>query len=247
MRSERPASWSPERRRGVVAALAFALAFGAAQMLPIKEAFATHEPLKMVKGTFPNHGFIWLDDLKGTVTNSLWVVSDRCKPAEASTWSKIKSQLAAGQPEFRGAWPRGISFVAGGCGSRTDQDTDIILDYMTSSEWYGAGHGSYGGHHHYSLGSSSWCAIWRAPHPCGYHISRLHINEPRYNGYSSAYRINFLLHETAHSMGFWDYCGHSSVANNGQSCSVSGAWLSGDRKVLRDTVYKNSPVYPYPR
>jgi hypothetical protein len=241
--NSRSIPWT-ERRRGIVAATAFALAFGAAQLLPIKDAFATHEPLKMVKGTFPNHGFIWLDDVSGSFTNGLWVYSDRCKPEEATTWSKIKSQLAGGQSQFRGAWPRGIYFYAGGCTATVDQNDDIMLDYMTSSEWLNSGHGSYGGHHHYSMGSSSWCAIWGVPYPCGYHISRIHINEGRYAGYSSSYRVNFLLHETGHSMGFNDYCTEKSITNNGASCLFSGGWQAGDKKVLRDTVYKNSPVYP---
>jgi hypothetical protein len=48
-------------------------------------------------------------------------------------------------------------------------------------------------------------------------------------------------------MGFYDYCGHYSISNNGQSCNLRGLWYSGDKKVLRDVVYKNSPVFPFPR
>jgi hypothetical protein len=234
-------------RRGIVGMVAFVLAFATAYAVPIKGSWATHEPSKMVKGTFPYHGFIWLDDLPDKLSNSLWVYSDRCKSAESSAWTRINSQLRGGQAEFRGAWPKGITFVAGGCRSTVDKYADIMLDYMTTSEWYNSGHGSYGGHHHASLGDSSWCAIWGARYPCGYHISRIHINEPRVAGYSSSYMVNFLMHETSHSMGFFDYCGHPSISNNGQLCSITGVWASGDKKVLRNVVYKNSPVYPFPR
>lgn len=231
------------RRSGFrLAATITILLVAAALALPAPQAHATHEPSKMVKGTFPNHGFLWLDNLKGN--GELWVYSDRCKSAEGSTWSRIHSQLAGGTAEFRGAWPSGITLATVACTATVDVYTDIMLDYMTSSQWTATGHGNYGGHHHYSLGDSNWCAaMGGARYPCGYHISRLHINEPKYDGYSSTYKIYFLMHETGHSMGFYDYCGHYSIANNGASCSLKGAWYSGDKKVLRDVVYRNSPVY----
>ena len=229
-------------RIGALATIVFLCALISALVIPIRPAGATHEPYKMVKGTFPSHGFLWLDNLKGN--GGVWVYSDRCKPAEDSTWSRIHSQLAGGTSEFRGAWPQGIDLAAIACTSTADVYTDIMLDYMTSSQWTAAGHGSYGGHHHYSMASSDWCAaMGGASYPCGYHISRLHINEPRFDGYSSTYKIYFLMHETGHSMGFNDYCGHSSIGNNGASCSLTGSWLSGDKRVLRDVVYKNSPVF----
>lgn len=236
---------STEARRtrfGIVAGLVFLLALVSTLVLPVPAVHATHAPSRMVKGTFPYHGFLWLDDLRGN--GGVWVYSDRCKPAEASTWSRINAQLAGGRPEFRGAWPSGIELVGAKCTATADGFTDIMLDYMTSSQWTSSGHGSYGGHHHYSMGDSYWCSVMGgARYPCGYHISRLHINEPRFNNYTSTYKIYFLMHETAHSMGFYDYCGHSSVSNNGALCSLKGAWYSGDKKVLRDVVYRNSPVY----
>lgn len=228
----------PRRRRAV---LGIAGATIGLLVLPARTAFASHEPLKHVKGTFPSHGFIWLDHLYNAA-NELFVSSDRCKPAEASAWNTIRSQLAGGAAEFRGAWSGGITFSAYSCSGTVNNFVDILLDYMSSSQWTSAGHGSYGGHHHYSLGSSAWCGVWGVPYPCGYHISRLHINEPRFDGYSSSYKVSFLLHETGHSMGFYDYCGHTSAANNGASCALRGAWFSVDKKMLRDVVYKNSPV-----
>jgi hypothetical protein len=229
-------------RHGIVGAILFLLALVSALVLPVPAVHATHEPSRMVKGTFPNHGFLWLDDLRGN--GGVWVYSDRCKPAEASTWNRIHAQLAGGTPEFRGAWPYGIELAGVKCTATVDAFADIMLDYMTSTQWTSSGHGSYGGHHHYSMGDSNWCsAMGGARYPCGYHVSRLHINEPRFDGYTSTYKIYFLMHETGHSMGFYDYCGHSSVANNGALCSLKGAWYSGDKKVLRDVVYRNSPVY----
>ena len=230
-------------RLGATATIVLLIALALALVLPVRPVQATHEPSRMVKGTFPNHGFLWLDDLKSSYSD-LFVYSDRCKSAEGSTWSRINAQLAGGRTEFRGAWPSGIEFATVRCTSTVDVYTDIMLDYMTSSQWTAAGHGNYGGHHHYSMGDSNWCsAMGGARYPCGYHISRLHINEPRFDGYSSTYKIYFLMHETGHSMGFYDYCGHSSIANNGALCSLTGAWASGDKKVLRDVVYRNSPVY----
>lgn len=227
---------------GATATIVFLLALVGVLVLPVRPVLATHEPSRMVKGTFPNHGFLWLDEIRGN--GNIFVYSDRCKSAEESTWSRIRSQLAAGTAEFRGAWPQGIDLATVDCTSTVDVYTDVMLDYMTSSQWSAAGHGSYGGHHHYSMGDSNWCSVMGgARYPCGYHISRLHINEPRFDGYSSTYKIYFLMHETGHSMGFYDYCGHSSIANNGALCSLKGAWYSGDKKVLRDVVYKNSPVY----
>ena len=210
--------------------------------LHARPSFASHQPLSHVKGSFPNHGFLWLDDLN-MFPSELYVYSDKCKSAEASAWAKVASGLAGGSVEFKGAWPGGITFRAKACTATVDSYTDIMLDYMTATQWVNAGHGDYGGHHHYSLGSSSWCAIWYVAYPCGYHISRIHINEPRFDGYSSGYKVNFLLHETGHSMGFLDYCGHTSIANNGLSCAMTTGWLPVDRKMVRDVVYKNSPVY----
>lgn len=210
--------------------------------LSARPSYASHQPLSHVKGSFPSHGFLWLDELSFG-SSALFVDSDKCKPAEASAWTKVKSGLPGGASEFKGAWSGGISFYAYSCSSTVTNYTDIMLDYMTASTWASSGHGDYGGHHHYSLGSSSWCAIWGVPYPCGYHISRIHINEPRFETYSSSYKANFLVHETGHSMGFSDYCGHTSVANNGALCAMTTGWLPVDRKMLRDVVYKNSPVF----
>ncbi|MEX2555937.1 MAG: hypothetical protein WEB06_09915 [Actinomycetota bacterium] len=210
--------------------------------LNAQPSLASHQPLSHVKGTFPSHGFLWLDDLSFSAS-TLFVYSEKCKPAEASAWSKVKSGLPGGATEFKGAWKGGISFYAYACSGTVTNYTDILLDYMTASAWASAGHGNYGGHHHYSLGSSSWCAIWGVSYPCGYHISRIHINEPRFETYSSGYKANFLVHETGHSMGFSDYCGHTSVANNGALCTMTVGWQPVDRKMLRDVVYKNSPVF----
>lgn len=204
---------------------------------------ATHDNADHAKGSFPNHGFLWLDDLS-FYPSQLYVSSDKCKPAEASAWNKIKSGLPGTASEFHGAWPGGISFYAYSCSSSVTSNTDIMLDYMSTTTWSSYGdHGNFGGHHHGALAPSSWCAIWSVPYPCGYHISRIHINEPKFDAYSSTYKVNFLVHETGHSMGFYDYCGHTSVANNGLYCSMTTGWQSVDRKVLRDVIYKNSPVY----
>jgi hypothetical protein len=210
--------------------------------VPVRPSFASHEPLKHVKGTFPYHGFLWLDELS-MYPSELFVYSDKCKSAEATAWSKVKAGLAGGLAEFKGAWPGGISFYPKACSSTVTNYTDIMLDYMSASTWVSYSHGNYGGHHHYSLATSSWCALWYVPYPCGYHISRIHINEPKFDAYSTTYKVNFLLHETGHSMGFLDYCGHTSIANNGMYCAITTGWLSIDRKMLRDVVYKNSPVY----
>ena len=211
-------------------------------IVPSAPSFATHQNSAHAKGRFPSHGFIWLDDLNAA-SSQLFVYSDKCKPAEATAWQKVRAGLAGGSAEFRGAWRSGVGFYAYACTSTVSNYTDIMLDYMNATTWSNSGHGSYGGHHHYALGSRSWCAIWSVPYPCGYHISRIHINEPRYETYSSAYKANFLVHETGHSMGFYDYCRHASVANNGKYCGMTTGWLSVDRKVLRDYIYRNSPVY----
>lgn len=226
------------RRRAIVVFAATAIAVLG---LPARAAFADHEALRHVKGTFPSHGFLWLDHTIDPYPE-LWVASDRCKPAEASAWNAIHNQLPGSTAEFRGAWSGGIGFRAQNCSGGVDANTDIRLDYMSSSEWTNAGHGNYGGHQHYSMGDSNWCAMWGAAYPCGYHISRIHINEPRFDGYSSTYKVWFLTHETSHSMGFLDYCGHTSVANNGLSCTLRGVWYPVDKRMLRDVIYKNSPV-----
>ncbi|MGH2726885.1 MAG: hypothetical protein ACRDKS_07890 [Actinomycetota bacterium] len=228
-------------RRTRIVAIGVMIVAGVA--LPARSSFAAHQPNSHVKGTFPNHGFLWLDDLASNPAE-LYLASDKCKSAEAAAWNKVHVGLPGGATEFKGAWPGGISFYAYGCTSTVSNGTDIMLDYMTASVWASTGHGEYGGHHHYSLGSAGWCAIWYVSHPCGYHISRIHINEPRFDSYSTTYKANFLVHETGHSMGFYDYCGHTSVSNNGQLCAMTTGYLSVDRKMIRDVVYKNSPVYP---
>jgi hypothetical protein len=206
---------------------------------------ASHQNSQHVKGTYPNVGFLWLDDIKQSRSSGglLWVYSDRCKAAEPAAWAYLRGQLAGGAPEFRGAWPRGIEFVKSTCTSTVDQWADVMLDYMTATQWTNAGHGSYGGHHHVTMADSAWCASFGARYPCGYHVSRFHINEPRFDGYSATYKTWFFTHETSHAMGFLDYCGHTSVANNDYYCPFHPSWYSLDKKLLRDVVYKNSPVH----
>lgn len=206
---------------------------------------ASHDPLHHVKGTYPNVGWLWLDDLKESSGSGgvIWVYSDRCKSFETNVWAKIKAQLAGGASEFRGAWPYGIEFIKAACTSTVDDFDDVMLDYMTATQWTAAGHGAYGGHHHSSLADSAWCQTFGATYPCGYHISRLHLNEPRIDGYTSTYKVSFMMHETAHSMGFLDYCGHTSIANNDQLCPIHPDWYSVDKKMLRDVIYKNSPIH----
>ncbi len=222
--------------------VALAVVIVAGIAIPARPSFAAHQSTQHVKGTYPNHGFLWLDNLAWE-NSVLFVASDKCKTAEASAWAKVQTGLPGGATEFKGAWPYGVSFYAYTCSSTVSNITDIMLDYMTASVWASTGHGDYGGHHHYSLGSSSWCGLWYLPYPCGYHISRVHINEPRFDSYSTTYKANFLLHETGHSMGFYDYCGHTSVSNNGQLCAMTTGYLSVDRKMIRDVIYKNSPVH----
>jgi hypothetical protein len=235
--------WLSSRLGRSVTAAVFGIAFAGRLVLPIGTAEAIYEPTKLVRGTFPWHGWLWLDDIRSGST-SLWVYSDRCKSAEPSTWSTINSQLAGGAPEFRGGWPGGIDFIRAACTSSVDIYTDIMLDYMTSSQWSSySDHGNFGGHHHWTVADSTWCQTMSARYPCGYHISRIHINEPRFDGYSSTSKIWFLMHETGHSMGFHDYCGDLSIGNNGLYCPLRGRYYSNDKKALRDVVYKNSPIY----
>jgi hypothetical protein len=230
-------------------------------ILTISPAYATHEISKQYKGTYPNHGFIWLDDLYCGGCNFLFQSSDKCYSEETSFRNTVQTQLAGANSYplantccFGTAWKQGIIidlyYPGSTCATTTiDSLTDIHLDYMTLTEWTNSGHANtYGGHAHAPLGTSSWCSIWYAKYPCGYHGTYVHINNSsgHWPSYSSSYRVKFLLHETGHTMGFTDYCGHVSVGNNGGSCSLSSGYQSpADRNILRSYIYKNSPATVY--
>ena len=249
-------------RMVVIAAFIWAL------VLPLSAAQAIETA--HAKGSYPSHGYFMIDNWQSvwyTTPADVWVSSDRCKAEEATLRSKIASQLAGSSPEFTYSgvrwWKAGIKFSSywgGGSTCKTtkiDIYTDIHFDYMTLSEWTASGRSNtYGGDNvSYYTGSSSccpntggkitgsyFCDVYGKSYPCGYHPSIVTINEPRFNGYTSSYRTNFLLHETGHSMGFKDYCDtHNSISRNGTSgCPLSGGYTSLDKSVLRQHIYKNS-------
>lgn len=219
--------------------------------LPLQPASATHQPWSHVRGTFPNVGILWIDMEHAP---EVWQSSDKCKSGESTMRSTGTSQLKGYEDGNTSwgplKWPFGIDFVkysqTSTCATTTvDNYTDWHLDYESTSTWTSHGHGTtYGGATYSYNAPSSWCSFWNVPSPCGYHISRTHIWEYRYDTkYSTSYRPKFLLHESGHAMAFFDYCGHTSVSNNDFSCPISSGYQSIDRTMLDKYIYKNSPVY----
>jgi hypothetical protein len=169
----------------------------------------------------------------------------------------MRATTSGSKSEFRGKWPSGIAPTETSCGSVFDYSVDIILDWMTDSEWTAAGHGDFGGHVHSYVADEQYCDYYQftkydpdGPPPnggpkgniaCGLHGSRMHVKTSRYLGYSSdTTRRNFLIHELGHSYGFIDYCGDDNrVTNNtgAAGCSLPAGWGSVDRQEMRDHIY----------
>jgi hypothetical protein len=206
--------------------------------------------------TFPYNGFRWIQ-LNPRI--SLYRTTDRCKqPQIRDSRENFNDQLAGSAggrtDDFAYEWTHGMDMLQhptdadGNCVTTGDIDefTDIHLDWKTFSQWYNdLGRGNYGGVTTSTLGTTNWCDIWGANHPCGIHTSRIELNEYRFdNVYSAAYGTKVLIHESGHSMGFNDYCGggmsnYESISKDDASCSFSSGYTNLDRARLYDLIYKN--------
>jgi hypothetical protein len=198
------------------------------------------------KGTYGEHGYVWFaryDD------NAIaWISSNRCYPREDGAWERVRSSTVDAS-YTRAKWPSGIRLSTQRCDGAVDSTVDIVLEYRDNFETDGE-HGNYGGHNHSNLASSSWCNTIGASWPCGYHISRVHLNDTRFgnSGYSNAYKERLLMHETGHSLGLGHHCESNSIMNDGLSGCNGGAWTSvmtyqaTDRQGINQTY----PGWKYP-
>lgn len=165
---------------------------------------------------FPRNGFRWLQ--KKPAAN-LWRSTDKCKQPQVHDMRiKFNQQLAGTGGGFSDAfateWPTGMDLTqqpqdsSGDClaTGTINQNSDIHLDWKTRSQWYDdLNRDDYGAVTTSTLGSQNWCDIWDVSYPCGIHISRIELNEFRFdNHYSDAYGTKVLVHESGHSMGFND-------------------------------------------
>lgn len=196
---------------------------------------------------YPDAGYTWMARNFDGGT-AIWLKSERCESGEADAIARIRDTTSGSRPEFRGAWPSGISmYRITTCDGFVDNSVDILLDYMTDAEW-DAQHGSvFGGHVHSSLAPASWCDFYgntKINNKCGYHPSRIHIRTSRYLSYSATTKRNFLIHETSHSLGFKDSCSIDAITNNtgGSGCSLPDGWIALDRQEMRDHIY---PAWRY--
>ncbi|MFT4009248.1 MAG: hypothetical protein QM655_04315 [Nocardioidaceae bacterium] len=208
--------------------------------------------------TFPKNGFRWL---QANPAVNLYRSTDRCatkQPQVHDMRANFNNQLAGSAgghtDAFAYEWPTGMDMqqyptdASGDCATTgtITQVTDIHLDWKTRAQWYDdLGRGNYGGVTTSTLGTNAWCDIWGASHPCGIHISRVELNEYRFdNVYNAAYGTKVLIHESGHSMGFNDYCGggmsgYSSISEDDANCSFSSGYTNIDRARLKDEIYKN--------
>lgn len=191
---------------------------------------------------YPNDGYAWLarfDDVSGLV----WLISEQCRPWELTAIDAMRNTTSGSRAEFRGAWPNGIAPNRKACSGSVENSTDIVLDYMTPTEWNNSGHGAYGGHEHSSIASVAWCDVYGHPKTnsrCGIHPSRIHLNTDRILGYSSdTVRRNHLIHEISHSFGFLDSCSVDAITNNtgASGCTLPAGFIALDRQELRDHIY----------
>lgn len=75
--------------------------------------------------SYPQHGYAWLARYSSAVT--IYLVSDRCKPAELGAMNNIKISTQGSLPEFRGAWPNGIPMYRQRCDGVVTYSSDINL------------------------------------------------------------------------------------------------------------------------
>lgn len=199
------------------------------------------------KGTYGNHGYQWF--ARWTDFAVADVTSDYCNDREIGVYSRIKSSTA-NKSYMTARWPSGIRLrraTTNGCDGVVTNYIDIKLNYQSN---FSTTHGNYGGENHSTVGSSSWCAIFSAPHPCGYHISLVHLNKSRFtsSSYSNAYRERLIMHETGHSLGLAHHCTSDAIMNDGSSGCNGGKWTAvmSYQTTDRQGIYNTYPGWRYP-
>lgn len=198
------------------------------------------------KGTYGNHGYVWFARYNDFAVAD--VTSSYCNGRELAAYSKIQASTK-GASYMRSRWPSGIRLrrsATHSCDYVKAREVDIALYYDPD---FLRTHGDYGGENHSDLAPSSWCSAMGASYPCGYHVSRVHLNKSRFTSsrYSNAYRERLIMHETGHSLGLAHHCSSDAIMNDGRAGCNGGRWtqVMGYQSTDRKGIYETYPGWRY--
>ncbi len=129
-----------------------------------------------------------------------------------------------------------------------DGGHDIRITYSDFDVTHNGG--NFPGENHSVLALESYCDAWDNPYKCGYHPSKVHINNDMWVSHNSNtnWQERLLMHETGHSLGLAHHCTSDSIMNDGSSGCNGAAWTSvmvykpTDRAGIVDTF----PNWAYP-
>ncbi|MFC7500937.1 hypothetical protein [Nocardioides sp. GCM10030258] len=193
---------------------------------------------------YPRRGYVWFAAHHDLAI--AYVASTSCNNRELETYDLVRQSTVN---DFPTRWPSGIRMSRQNCTGAVNASTDIKLSYEPASNFIRSNGSSYGGYNVSNLAPATWCRIWAKPHPCGTHISIVHLNNSRFGSSSTsfAYRRRLIMHETGHSFGLSHHCSGNSIMNDGTSSCNGGAFTnidgyqstdnSGIRKVYPNWMY----------
>lgn len=179
---------------------------------------ANHSP-----GTYPSRYFLWFSDVKGH-ESSVWLSSTWCHGNEATAIDNIYSTTYDTLELPTSHYPNGFKITRAYCDGTVNYATDILMDWMSDSDWTATGHGSgYWGEAHPIQAPPEYCEFYNAPYPCGSHPYTIHLKKSAYDDPNIAtwYKVHFIMHEISHTNGGPDDCGptHALSRDGTANCS----------------------------
>ena len=191
-----------------------------------------------ITGTYGTTGYQWLARDYDFATE--WMSSNYCNTAELDAYDRVKNSTTTAT-YMSDRWPSGLQLVRDKCDGVLATEDDILLEYSDFCLTHSCG--TYGGENHSIVATTSYCAYYSAPYPCGVR-STVHLNKPKYLDTSSLGRQRLIMHETGHSQGLDHHCSSDAIMNQGANGCNGNRWLevmgylATDRQGIR-AVYPN--------
>lgn len=213
--------------------LALVLVFFPLVLVVVPSAFGNH-----TTGTYGTTGYQWLARDYDFATE--WMSSNYCNTAELDAYDRVKNSTTTAT-YMSDRWPSGLQLVRDRCDGVLATEDDILLQYSDFCDTHGCE--GFGGENHSIVATTSYCAYYSAPYPCGVR-STVHLNKPKYLNTTSLGRQRLIMHETGHSQGLGHHCSSDSIMNQGIGGCNGNRWLevmsylATDREGVR-AVYPN--------
>lgn len=94
---------------------------GAIALIALMASSASAHVLPM-SSSYPGHGYAWMARYTDGGTY-IYMNSEDCNGWEVSATDTIRATTQGSQPQFRGAWPSGISIQRASCSGSVTNDT----------------------------------------------------------------------------------------------------------------------------